>query len=257
MAPSNENFRHAQQFLEQVLLFPDPMMMMMAEEFEESSYYYQEQQYHELYLQRQGMEFEMPVLFEDGMDYVECELYYYATQQQSPKPSALVALLAPVTPRTTTLPLRPLDNCCSSPEQQPSSTNKQDSTITSSSLVSCMRRPRRRASMVDTTPPLRGHRSDQMVRRCSFSCMPPLLLREESRRNCLVRSHSMEDLSSFQKVGFEEYVQVVTIHSAADYPDDVRSSMWMSRQEMNRSMRRGTTDVRQKEPRPSRPQQLE
>jgi hypothetical protein len=107
-------------------------------------------------------------------------------------------------------------------------------------LVSCMRRTRRRPSSIDKQPLHRRH-SHQVIRRCSFSGMPPLLLHgEESRRNCLVKSHSTEDLSSFLKVGFEEFVQVVTIHSAADYPDDVRSSLWMSRQEMSRSMRRGT-----------------
>ena len=41
-------------------------------------------------------------------------------------------------------------------------------------------------------------------------------------------------------VKFMEYVKVVTIHPAEDYPDEVRLSMWMTRQEMSQNMRRAT-----------------
>jgi hypothetical protein len=64
--------------------------------------------------------------------------------------------------------------------------------------------------------------------------MPPLWF---ERPQLLLRSKSSEDLFESPKVGFQEYVSVITIPTARDYPEDVRSNIWMSRKEMNKSMR--------------------
>jgi len=55
----------------------------------------------------------------------------------------------------------------------------------------------------------------------------------------LTRSNSMRRLGEEEaRVSFEEYVQVVTIYPAEEYPDDVRTQMWMSREELSKCMRR-------------------
>ena len=165
---------------------------------------YDDTEFHELYLQRHGLEFMMPILFEDGMDYIECELYYASLTSQSY--GGAFRKLRSMQPRRPTL--RELKD------------------EANGNRLSCLRKPTRGEGV--------EHRSGPPVRRCSFSGMPQI---EEFQP--LTRSNSMRRLGEEEaRVSFEEYVQVVTIYPAEEYPDDVRTQMWMSREELSKCMRR-------------------
>jgi hypothetical protein len=165
-----------------------------------------DQDYHSLYLQQHGLEFMMPILFEDGMDFVECELYY----------ASINAQLSGGAPRRSQF------------RSQRRAGLQDLRTDANGAPLSCIRESNRaKKSERRVDPPV--------VRRCSFSGLPGLadsdmgLPRSKSQR-------ALRDLES--RVSFEEYVQVVTIHRVEDYPLDVRSQMWMSRQEMVQCVRR-------------------
>ena len=71
-----------------LLVFPTTSHEDLLVIEEEDNDYYRNissSRYHELYLQRESMEFLLPILFEDGMDFEECECYYASIQQQSAK----------------------------------------------------------------------------------------------------------------------------------------------------------------------------
>ena len=183
----------------------------------------------------------MPILFEDGMDYVECELYYASIQ--SSFPSAY---------RKHQQQHQWLRKARQQQQQRIRSPSEQ----VQAKLKSCIRKrdassriPSSSSLNTSTTQLQHRLRLDRpAMRRCSFSGMPklPNAATEESsalmpsRALLLQRSNSMEDLMDVAQnhVGFEEYVQVVTIYPAEDYPDEVRAAMWMSREEMSTSMRR-------------------
>jgi hypothetical protein len=171
-------------------------------------------EYHYLYLQKHGTEFMMPIIFEDGMDFIECELYYASTKSQLSGGA-----------------LRRLQ----SQQQRRSSVQELEATFVDA-LPSCIRRSKRTKQNV----------KDQMQtprRRCSFGGLPE----SGDMEPALIRSNSMRiDFRVDEtRVSFEEYVQVVTIHPVNEYPPDVRSKMWMSREEMTDSMTRAMAeDVR-------------
>jgi hypothetical protein len=161
-------------------------------------------EFHELYIQRHGLEFMMPILFEDGMDYIECELYYASLTSQSY--GGAFRKLRSMQPRRPTL--RELKD------------------EANGNRLSCLRKPTRGEGV--------EHKCGPPVRRCSFSGMPQI---EEFQP--LTRSNSMRRLGEEEaRVSFEEYVQVVTIYPAEEYPEDVRTQMWMSREELSKCMRR-------------------
>jgi hypothetical protein len=161
-------------------------------------------EFHELYIQRHGLEFMMPILFEDGMDYIECELYYASLTSQSY--GGAFRKLRSMQPRRPTL--------------------RELTDEANGNRLSCLRRPTRGEGV--------EHRSGPPVRRCSFSGMPQI---EEFQP--LTRSNSMRRFGEEEaRVSFEEYVQVVTIYPAEEYPEDVRTQMWMSREELSKCMRR-------------------
>jgi hypothetical protein len=182
------------------------------------------EEYHEFYLQREGMEFLLPILFEDGMDFLECECYYASIQQeQSPKnrPTRPQKILSPISFRRTL-------------QQQENQQGK---------LSSCIRTSGSNNKGLRSAPSNEKEpiKADRSVRRYSFSTMPEL----SQGIPTLTRSQSWQDLSDVSHhVGFEQHVRVVTIYEAMDYPEDVRRSMWMSREEMSSNMRRA---MRQKE----------
>jgi hypothetical protein len=223
--------------------------------------------FHELYLpQTSGLEFIMPILFEDGMDYVECELYYAAHQGSSG------AAKAPTNASPTrVVPLRrPLKESFSS-----------SAAAEAQELQSILRSRGRRGSLeatavrrtspttaattaapagpADSTPPLtttssttstttdmkprkRRHCSYPVaVRRCSFSGTGSLRATLVRPAAPLSRSRSHDELDMIG-VSFQEYVQVVTIPTVLDYPDEVRSSIWMSQQEMRESMKQASQE---------------
>lgn len=165
---------------------------------------YNDSDFHELYLQKHGLEFMMPILFEDGMDYIECELYYASLTSQSY--GGAFRKLRTMQPRRPTIQALKDDHI--------------------GKRISCLRKPVRGMGLHNTSGP--------PVRRCSFSGMPQL---EEFQP--LTRSNSTRRIGEEEAhVSFEEYVQVVTIYPAEEYPDDVRHMMWMSREELSKCMRR-------------------
>ncbi|EEC51895.1 predicted protein [Phaeodactylum tricornutum CCAP 1055/1] len=158
--------------------------------------------YSSMYFQREGLEYMTPILFEDGMDFVECSFYYLCRKSQD-SGGVLYRERRRCQPRATTEQLTHMDNAQPSP---------------------CIRRPFRFHSFPSLV-------TDIQARRCSFSGIPDL--GNNNSDSQLIRSNSMRSLrDQVARVSFEEYVQVVTIRAAHDYPEDVRSGLWISREEM-------------------------
>lgn len=161
---------------------------------------------HALYLQRDGLDFKIPIVFEDGMDFEESQLYYASIESQLTG-GALRGLQKKQQRRPTTRDITgPLNN---------------------KSLHSCLRKPRTK-KIKSIEPTLR--------RRCSFGGHQN---RGHLRQQTLVRSLSMRCHGDDEprRLCFEEYVQVNSIPSVDDYPPAIRSQLWMSRQEMMTAMR--------------------
>lgn len=155
--------------------------------------------YHRLYLQENGVELMTPINFEDGMDYQEASLYYAALQSQIE--GGVVRALQPYVQRRAV---------CSEERLK--------------SRASCLRRPKY------STPEPR-----KPLRRCSFTAIAG---EAQASPFILLRSNSVEDLNARKpRVAFQEYTQVFTIYAICDYPHRVRSQIWMSREEMMRSVR--------------------
>ena len=198
------------------------------DEYDESDEESSSDGFHELYLQQGGLSFDVPISFEDGMDYVECELYY-AAQQDAHKPGPPVAspMLTP-SPRSAMLKpfSRKRPQSCKDPESD------------DANLPSCIRPPsaNNKGGCSSWSPKPKSKRKLSQ-RRCSFSGMPPI------GRPQVQRSMSHEDVLTMEaKVCFAESVSVVTIPTAYDYPEDIRSNMWMTRKELNKSMRRAMAE---------------
>jgi hypothetical protein len=157
---------------------------------------------HELYLQRNRLEFMMPIVFEDGMDFEESQLYYGSIESQLTG-GAL--------------------HCLQKKQQRRSTTRDIIGQVNSISLPSCLRKSR----AAKNKP-----RERKAQRRCSFGGLSKC----GDVPQTLLRSHSMRDVEP-RRICFEEYVHVTSIPSVGDYPPAVRSQMWMSREEMMNSMR--------------------
>jgi hypothetical protein len=155
---------------------------------------------HDLYLRRDGLKYRLPIVFEDGMDFEESQLYYASIESQLP--------------------------CLQKKQQRRSTTRDITGSVNSISLPSCLRKPRTAKSKP---------REPRPQRRCSFGG----LSNYGDVQQTLVRFHSMRGLKDDEPrlVRFEEYVQVSSIPSVDDYPLAVRSQLWMSRGEMMTSMR--------------------
>jgi hypothetical protein len=172
--------------------------------------------FHDLYLQKGGIAFLSPILFEDGMDYVECRQYYDSIQSQHAR-SGTNDLRSKQQRRTSLRELEHLVADCNS------------------SVRRSRRNDRQKTELNGT------------LRRCSFSGLTESFDMNNSgdsgMPNTLVRSSSQRDLiESTPHVRFEECVQVVTIYSAVDYPPNVRTNIWMSRKEMSLCMRRALAE---------------
>jgi hypothetical protein len=172
--------------------------------------------FHSLYLQKDGLEFMTPIVFEDGMDFVECELYYASINSQETGGGF-----------HGSMGLKERPPCLRQVEHF------------HSKLISCLKKPKR--SMGQKVV------SKRRLRRCSFGGLPKF---EESieASAALPRANSTRSFIQHKpRVAFEEYVQVVTIHPIDSLPLDVRSQMWMSRQEMLQGMRRAAMEERERQ----------
>jgi hypothetical protein len=172
---------------------------------------------HDLYLQRDGVEYMMPIFFEDGMDFEESQLYYNTIGSQ-----------------LTGGALR----CLQKKQQRRPTTRDITGPFNSMSLPSCLRKPR----IAKIKP-----REPTPQRRCSFSGHQKC---GDVQQQTLVRSHSMRGLGDYEprRLSFEEYVHVSSIPSVDDYPPAIKSQMWMSRQQMMDAMKRAMVDNDVQEP---------
>jgi hypothetical protein len=163
--------------------------------------------FHELYINGTELQFLTPVIFEDGMDFDECEQYY--ASMNSPESSGRAPPLRRRIQRKTSL--RELHQLM------------KDS-------PSCLRKIPRQLEKV---------RDSGKMRRCSFAGVAPA----GSGKPPLQRSSSQQDVrESSPQVSFHQHVHVVTIRSALEYPDEVRSQIWMSRDEMRFNMQRAVAE---------------
>jgi hypothetical protein len=212
------------QLIEDLLVFPTTKEQKDSQDNAEDNSDESSDEYHELYLQREGMQFISPILFQDGMDYVECEYYYASIQQQSAKRkrSSRQKVVSPISYK------RALQ------EETPGK------------LASCIRRNKNKQMRSAPSNEKEPIAEDRAVRRYSFSGMPQLSLEIPTMTRSQSWQH-LSDLSQHRGVGFEQHVRVVTIHQAMDYPEDVRRSMWMSREEMAGNMRRAMRQSQRQE----------
>eukprot|EP00980_Cylindrotheca_fusiformis_P013205 scaffold3359_cov123-Cylindrotheca_fusiformis.AAC.9 len=196
-----------------------------------------EEYFHPLYLHEEGEEFLLtPVLFEDGMSFDECELYY-VTQEEEHDDELVSKPLKPLARRNlpssfrSTLPLRRLEDEEELPSCLRSSTKlKLDLRRRyNRNTAGTPRQPRPRASSIKFT---------KKQRRRSFGGVPTLPTLPE-----FFRPHSCPDFSTltcqqFQpKVNFDTDVQVVTVYSVHDYPRKVRANLWLTKKEIARFKR--------------------
>jgi hypothetical protein len=119
---------------------------------------------HDLYLQRDGLEFMIPIVFEDGMDFEESQLYYVSIESQ---------LTGGALP------------CLQKKQQTRSSTRDITCPVNSISLPSCLRKPRTAKSKPREPTP---------QRRCSFGGLPKCGHVQQT----LVRFHSMRGLGGIR-----------------------------------------------------------
>jgi hypothetical protein len=165
--------------------------------------------FHEYYMMRDQLEYIVPIVFEDGMDYEECEQYYASMKSNE------------------TSKLR---SCLRTQLQRKSSLRELQQIIASDS-PSCLRRMPRHKSKIDL--------NKARVRRCSFGGTAPV----PEERPTLQRSNSHRDVNeSSPGVSFSRDVLVWTVFHSYEYPDDIRSQMWMSRDEMRHCMQRAVAE---------------
>lgn len=163
----------------------------------------------------EGTQFTTPIFFEDGMDYIECQLYYGLLDSQH-KGGVLRRLRL--------------------------ERHRPDGALMTPILRSCLRRPKRGSPRESDDFPVGGPPRKPM-RRCSFTGTP-VTHTEDSFDGAVSLSHlllSTDDLqlnlpNSRPRVGFFEFAQVLTVPTRADL-FHLRSELWMSRLEMQTSMR--------------------
>jgi hypothetical protein len=145
--------------------------------------------------------FLLPVLFEHGMDIVECDHYYSILDSQARggalrRPQGLhVSLGGPTTRSATDRP------------------------------ISILRKSRR----AKKAPVERSE--GMLIRRSSFCGVSPETLKGRVALDSrLVRSKSMQE--DTRNVGFLQFARVYSIPSIEDLPYDIRAALWMSPEEM-------------------------
>jgi hypothetical protein len=178
--------------------------------------------FHRYYLQRGGIEFMTPIMFEDGMDYMECEQYYTTLNSQC-NGGALH---------------RPHPSChrCATVEELRSKAQGKPS--------SCLLPAKHTIATTNATTES-THPRLVSPRRCSFSGIPGFA---HSPSRTLERSSSQKRLADVTShVSFDEQVKVVTIYRANDYPPEVRSKLWMTRGELLHNAKRAWMEQQQQQ----------
>ena len=174
----------------------------------DANVYLQKNGFHEFYMKKDQLEYIVPVIFEDGMDFQECEQYYASLKSQEP--------LSRSSLRT---------------RLQRKSSLRELQQIIANDSPSCLRRMPKFKSKIDL--------EKAKVRRCSFGGTAPV----ENERPCLQRSNSHRSVKeSSPGVSFDQHVRVWTVYAAYEYPQEIRSQMWMSREEMRHCMQKAVAE---------------
>jgi hypothetical protein len=198
-----------------------------------------DQYFNQWYLHEDGEDFLFtPVLFEDGMNFDECELYYVSQEEEhqhseSKSFSAIARRNLPTSFRST-LPLRPLE------EEE------------ADELPSCLRSSKKINSNIDKEEKQSIVKTQQQSvmrqqRRRSFGGAPTLPELPQ-----FFRAHSCPDFSVLTspllqpQVNFDTDVQVVTVYAAGDYPRKIRSNLWLTKKEITRFKRQAKKEKRKR-----------
>jgi hypothetical protein len=155
--------------------------------------------FHELYLQRNGEQYYYPIIYQHGMDQRECGLYYNVLKAQQNggvfrQPRA-----------------------CYKPISGPPSVKS-----TPISILRNNKRPAKRSD--DRVRP-------SLIRRFSF-CDQLLEKEQHNTSPATIRRSRSSHIIDRPRVTFAEQVLVTTIHLIAEMPLEVRSNVWMSRDEL-------------------------
>jgi hypothetical protein len=200
-----------------------------------------DQYYNQWYLHEDGEDFLfIPVLFEDGMNFDECELYYVSLEEehQHSKYKSLSAIARRNLPTSfrSTLPLRPLE------EEE------------ADNLPSCLRSSKKINSNVDKAEKQMSNGKTQQQQS---------VMRQQRRRSFggaqtlpelpqFFRAHSCPDFSLLTspllhpQVNFDTDVTVVTVYAAGDYPRKIRSNLWLTKKEITRFKRQAKKEKRKR-----------
>jgi hypothetical protein len=155
-------------------------------------------QFHELYLQRNGEQYFYPIIYQHGMDQRECDLYYNVLNAQ--QHGGLFRQ-----PRDYYKPI----SCQSSVKSAP---------------ISILRNKKTQAKRTEVRS------RPALIRRVSFS--DQLLGKEQNTFNVKLSRPSSSRIIDRPRVAFAQQVLVTTIYPIVDMPLEVRSNVWMSRDEL-------------------------
>jgi hypothetical protein len=158
-------------------------------------------EFHEFYLQRNGEQYLHPIFYEHGMDQRECDLYYHVRNAQQHGGLARQ-------PREYHTPISYPPPVKSTP-------------------ISILRNKRMSKQTDLRTRPA-------LIHRVSFS--DQLIGKEINTSHATLRRSRSLRIIDRPQVTFYEQVLVITIHPIYDLPPDVRSNVWMSRDELLVSM---------------------
>lgn len=159
--------------------------------------------FHELYLQPGSIASKVPIQFEDGMDWVDCERYY--------------ALIADGSLKSPSLPRNAGHRRVRCPSKRDLEQEMR------SELRSCLR-----------TCSNRWRRKDKprMQRSLSFNT-----LRHEGSSYSTFYAEANCELIESPRVTFSHHVAVVTIRPIDDYPEEICKLLWMSADEIDKGVR--------------------
>jgi hypothetical protein len=172
---------------------------------------------HELYLQNDAVQYDIPILFQGGMDTEECEIYYNLIEAQQS---------GGVYRHSRQLCRRVLSH------------DGLSSCTTSAAPTSILKKSRYTKPTDDCSRPC-------LVRRFSFSekgehkSELPLI-------GTLRRSNSLRKLDT-RHVAFTEMIRVVTIYPIDEMPYDVRHNLWLSPDELVISMHEAAIEKMEEE----------
>jgi len=160
--------------------------------------------FHPMYLQEEAADFVTPIHFEDGMDWDECERYYTLISEGNMEAKSFFHMKR-------------------SPQLRKPAKRELQQEV-NGELVSCLRMTSGSRRKPRPRPQLR--------RNVSFHTLPMVNSAYSHYYGC-----AMREGAEGPRVSFDDYVAVTTIYAVDDYTEEDRSGLWMSKLEMQRSIR--------------------